>query len=191
MNRACLCIDLEGFHLQQGFVCRELGYCDWTQRFSGVHHFNPPLRYDTLTIKDRITAQWVMRNIHGLPFHPPAAAEAYPHSLLAVTVQALYDRFRTKTRYLVVFKGGHVEKDLLKQLGIPHLDLESHGCLPFRKMTPLDHVKGCGFHADPQCHHCPQVECYHFVDWMLRQTTPFTSPHTHPHYWPALPSSSA
>ena len=172
MDKACLCIDLEGFHFQQhGFVCRELGFCDWTRQHSGVRHFNPPLRFDQLTPKDKATVCWVTRNIHGLSYFPPFAI-ARPPTLLDPLVQALYEHFRTDTRDTVVFKGGHVEKDLLTRLGIPHLDLEAHGCPPFRKMTRLDHVKGCGYHADPDRHHCPQVECHHFVDWMMRHSTP-------------------
>ena len=166
MENVCLCIDLKGFHLGGCFVCREMGYCDWTYRESGVKHFYLPPHYRELTDKEKRTVRWVIRNIHGLTFQPPSAADAYPHPLLDGYIQALYDRFHTDARDTVAFKGGHVEKNLLDRLGIAHLDLEGYGCPPFQKMKRLDHVEGCGFHADPLRHHCPQVEC-----GMMSQTT--------------------
>ena len=149
MENVCLCIDLEGFHLGGRFVCREMEYCDWTRRESGVKHFYLPLHYRELTDKEKSTVRWIIRNIHGLTFQPPSAADAYPHPLLDGYVRALYDCFRTDAPDTVDLKGGHVEKDLLDRLGIAHLDLEAYGCPPFRKMKRLDRVQGCGFHADP------------------------------------------
>ena len=93
MENVCLCIDLEVFHLGGRFVCREMRYCDWTRRESGVKHFYLPLHYRDLTDREKTTVRWVIRNVHGLTFQPPSTADAYIHPLLDRYVRALYDRF--------------------------------------------------------------------------------------------------
>ena len=63
----------------------------------------------------------------------------------------MYKDCSNRKRTVVVYKGEHVEKDLLKKLNIPCLSEEKLACPEYDK---LRHT-GCGFHADDKFHHCP------------------------------------
>ena len=80
----------------------------------------------------------------------------------------LYDTYKTPERVLVAHKGG-VEGIWLANWKIPHLNLEDFGCPKFDRLPRLTSVGTCGQHARPMELHCPQVECYHFVQWMRSQ----------------------
>ena len=41
-------------------------------------------------------------------------------------------------------------------------------CPKFDDMPRLRGVRSCGYYQDPLRHHCPKVECYHFVEWIWR-----------------------
>ena len=47
----------------------------------------------------------------------------FPRFLLKYVVQSLYNNHRTAHQWVVAFKGGHVEKDLLRELKIPFVNL--------------------------------------------------------------------
>ena len=51
---------------------------------------------------------------------------------------------------MVAYKGGHVEKDLLKKLNIPSLALETWGCPKYEqlKQTIVEPLASCGFHLN-------------------------------------------
>ena len=66
-----------------------------------------------------------------------------------------------------------MEKEVLSKLGIPTVDLEKVGCPKFDIMNRVTTVGSVGHHADPLRHHCPKVECYHFMQ-LLRKTRHLT-----------------
>ena len=80
----------------------------------------------------------------------------------------LYEQYKTSERSLVAFKGG-VEGTWLTTWNIPNLDLEMLGSPMFEDLPRLRSVASCGQHRDPLGHHCLQVECYHFVQWIRNQ----------------------
>ena len=53
---------------------------------------------------------------------------ADPPIYLAMFVSTLYEQRRRRQQYIVVYKGGHIEKDLLNKLNIPCVDLKEFGC---------------------------------------------------------------
>ena len=63
----------------------------------------------------------------------------------------------------------HVEKDVLTQLNIPSLNLETVGCPKYdvlKYQTPSQLLlPSCGFRADDSTHHCPVTECSAFWHW--------------------------
>ena len=78
----------------------------------------------------------------------------------------LYQRSKTVERPYVAYKGGTIERDLLKKLNIPAGNLEEAGCPKFKRLLQLCTLGSCGQHEDLFRHHCPRVECYHFVQWL-------------------------
>ena len=69
---------------------------------------------------------------------------------------------------LVAYKGGHFEKDLLRRVGIPSINLESSGCPKAEVLfKDLGWVETCGHHLTPNAyHHCPKVEVEAFAMWL-------------------------
>ena len=172
MEKICAVIDLEGFHLNSmgGFHLRELGFCDVERYRKGSIAYETFGRFSDLPEEDRKTAAFAMTRIHGLPYTPRSRENAYPPWKIDDHVRALYQMSKTRQRDHIGYKGGHVEKDLLDRLNIPSHNLEDDGCPPFREMKRLAGVEGCGHHRNPRIHHCPKVECEHFVHWMREKS---------------------
>lgn len=172
MEKICVVIDLEGFHIKSrgGFHVREMGFCDWQRHHIGSNHYQTFRHITDLSKKDKITANYVSKHIHGLPYTPHWRENARPPHEVYDDVLALYEQHGTPQRDRLGYKGGHVEKDLLNRLNIPMHDLEQDGCPPFRKMERLVGVSGCGHHKNPLIHHCPRTECVHFVNLMRKES---------------------
>lgn len=162
MDRVCLILDLEGYFVQKKFYARELGWTTW-QGQSGARHYQLPLRWATLCPKDRLTAQYVYHTIHGLPFEADPGEKAQPLENLKGHVLDLYAQARAPDRDLVGYKGGHIEKDLLRDLDLPAIDLEQVGCPKFDTLETLSMMPDCGHHRFKR--HCAMVESRTFWQW--------------------------
>lgn len=176
MDSVCLCIDLEGFYIPPTFHVREMGWCDHTGQHHGSLHYDPGLQWTKLTAEQHRHIWHVIRHIHGLSLHPPLNPLVgerihpyHPVQALRDHVYTLYLQHATPQRNVVAYKGGHFERDLLKELRIPSLDLEEHGCPKFNDMLRLRTVPSCGQHRHNPQAHCAEVECYHFIQWMRGQ----------------------
>ena len=168
VNQICMVIDLEGWFVKKGiFIHRELGYCDHTGYNYGTFHYMPFIRYDKLSKRDQHTVRYAIENIHGLSYYPHGPCSAVAN--LTTDLGNLYNRFRTPDKYSVGYKGGRVEFDLLKLLGIQGINLEVYGCPKFDQLPRTTAVGTCDQHRDPTIHHCSQTECYTFVNWIKQQ----------------------
>ena len=76
---------------------------------------------------------------------------------------------RSLERSLVAYKGSLIQRRWLTSRGMPHIDLAPLGSPKFSDLPRLSSVASCGQHEQPLQIHCPQVECYHFVQWMSGQ----------------------
>ena len=172
MEKICAVIDLEGFQLESmgGFHVRELGFCDWERNRKGSVTYETFGRVSDLPEKDRKSVVFVTNKIHGLSYYPTPQENAYPPWRIDDHVRAIYQMAKTRQRDRIGYKGGHVEKDLLERLKIPSHNLEDDGCPRFREMKRLAGVESCGHHRNPRIHHCPKVECEHFVNWMREKS---------------------
>ena len=168
LAHVCLVLDLEGFEVQGQFLVRELGWCDWTGQHWGTTHYYPIQPYSEAW-KDRRLVRFVRRHIHGLPYTPTHREQARPAAALEQDVRELVHKFQQPDKTVVAYKGGHYEKELLQRWGIPHFNLEQARCPKFDTMTRLCRPTSCGCQDHPWRHHCPQIECYHFVHWMRGQ----------------------
>ena len=122
-----MCIDIDGFQTKDTFIVRELGWSDGDT--SSCFHYTHDVRFSDLTLKDKRTANYVRYKIHGLTFRPSPREYRYfqlhKQDELRYDIQELYELFATKDKTLVAYKGGHIEKNILQELGIPHIDLET------------------------------------------------------------------
>lgn len=167
-DNLCFILDLEGFYINKTFYARELGYFTWNQEH-GRHAFFVPVSYKTLCDKDKRTVNFVISKIHGLSYQPSQTEHAQNPRILGTLIKDLYQDYSTAERTVVGYKGGHVEKDVLTQLNIPSLNLETVGCPKYdvlKYQTPFQLlIPSCGFHADDSTHHCPVTECSAFWHW--------------------------
>ena len=72
---------------------------------------------------------------------------------------------------MVAYKGGHLERDLLKELNIPAVNLEDLGCPKFELLTGqqgIDPIPDCGHHKRSE-RHCAIVECQTFWLFLTKQ----------------------
>ena len=78
-----------------------------------------------------------MRYVHGLAFHPPEMALVKQEECTGNVKRDLFRiclKYKTDDRPVVGFKGGTLDRDLLKELKIPYLDLEKLGGPKFKEM---------------------------------------------------------
>ena len=162
LENVCLILDLEGYFVQKKFYVRELGWTTWEGHF-GAQHYQQPFRWKALSQMDRLTAKYVYHRIHGLPFEDDPQEKARHLENLKRDVLELYAQARTTERFLVGYKGGHVEKDLLQELDLPAINLEHYGCPKFEKLNTISIIKDCGHHRFKK--HCAMVESHAFWQW--------------------------
>ena len=169
LRHVCLIIDLDGFMVSKQFMARELGWSTIRGVAKSIH-FELPLPYACLSPQNKKTVNYVRDHVHALPFDSRPEEYAVDLELLNHVVQSLYKNHRVDHRSVVAFKGGHVEQDLLKQLGIPFVDLEKYDCPKVKDLLVhgFQPIEDCGQHLHSHTH-CPKVESQLFWQWL---TTP-------------------
>lgn len=158
MNRVCCIIDMEGFQLVgRRFLVRELGFIGVNSHSADSIAFDLSPYEKLLNNHDRKTMDYVTKNISGLPFHPSVGEETVPLTLLSSKVTAIHHLYRNQNKDLLAFKGGNIERNFLRRLNIPYLDLQDYGCPKFDELKKDRIFKTCGYHTDETLH-CPQAE---------------------------------
>ena len=78
----------------------------------------------------------------------------FPRFLLKYVVQSLYNNHRTAHQWVVAFKGGHVEKDLLRELKIPFVNLVDYNCPKVKDLLTEGYrpILDCGHHLHSHTH---------------------------------------
>lgn len=171
-SNVCLVIDFDGFHLDKKFHVREMGFTSLTSDYKGCHRFKLDHLADRATPKDWKTIDYCTDRVHGLTLGSWPGEHLFREETLRQLVQIEYEEARTFEKYLVAFKGGHVERDLLEELQIPHVDLEDFGCPKFDDLQhPMKSMlKDCGYHRKLKragaVAHCAKVECFLFAEWV-------------------------
>ncbi|KAJ7390783.1 hypothetical protein OS493_022341 [Desmophyllum pertusum] len=165
LQNVCLIIDFEGYFINKKFYTRELGWTNWQGNF-GCKHYQQPFRWKTLNQIDRQTARYVYHCIHGLPFEDDPQENARHLENLKGDVLEIYQQSHSPERFLVGYKGGHMEKNLLKELDLPAINLEHCGCPKFEKLDFFT-IQDCGQHKKQALGHCAMVETQSFWQWMV------------------------
>ena len=178
MNDICLCVDLDGFHVEGDFIAREMGWCDKSGLQMGFQHYSHNYEWFTLSEKDKRIVNYVRNRMTGLTFKPaPVEWERGcigSQESVVKDILSLWERFKTPKQCVVAYKGGTVEKELLVQSQIPYVNLEDFGCpkvehLPEYYFSFID----CGCHLNNSRNrrfHCSMGECYAFMRWFNENT---------------------
>ena len=161
-------MDMDGFTISKKFYCKELGLIKVGDVAAKTYFFDLGMRWSELHSKDKKTCDYVMRLIHKLPFGVPPGVKAIALSALEATVVDCYHEVRQSEKSVVAYKGGHIERDLLRNLGIPSLNLECFGCPKaeglIRRMIWLE---TCGNHTTRDAYwHCQKVEVEAYGRWL-------------------------
>ena len=170
LDKVAVVLDVESFFVDGKHEPRELGWLDH-RGVSGNVKFKMPCKFDELSDKDKRTALFVIRKITGLPFENNPVEQALDGDELGTVVRALYQNSKTQQKDLVAFKGGHIERDLLRRLDIPSIDIEEHGCPKYVDMLKAGHKpkRNCGQHAIGSHFHCSTEECHGFFKWIRQR----------------------
>ena len=166
MNDICCCLDLEGFRVQGQFVVRELGWCDREAKRVGCFHYTSSVPYSSLNDRDRRTVVYVRQHVTGLPFYPGPKERAlgvHAQNQVKDDMVTIWRKCQTPQAYAVAYKGGTVEKELLEQLRLPSINLETLGCPKYECCTPSPFDCGC---HDHDRFHCSMSECHAFMTWL-------------------------
>ena len=165
MNTIGGIIDMDGFVVNRTFYCKEIGMLNLQEEVAVSYHFKMPFKWVDLSSKDRRSCAYLIEHIHKLPFH---TTESLPLTCLDNIVRNFY---RDVGEKVIAYKGGQIERDLLKKLNIPGINLEIFGCPKADHLfSKLAWLETCGKHIgqDPY-RHCPKVETEAFGTWVKEQ----------------------
>ena len=112
---------------------------------------------------------FVTKHVHKLPFGTTRGS--LPLYNIHDIVKSFYGNVKENEESTLAYKGGHFERDLLRELKIPAVNLEDFGCpkakFLFEKLIWLE---TCGQHLATHAYqHCPKVEVEAFVTWLKEQ----------------------
>ena len=162
MSAICCCVDVDGFRVQGQFQTREVGWCDWERKRVGCYHYRPSIPYSSLNAVDKRTVSYVQAYVTGLPYYPGwRERDVREQHRVKDDIVEIWRKCKTPFARKVAYKGGHVERDLLDDLSIPSVNLETLGCPKYEQCTPLPF--DCGCHDN--CTHCSMSEAFAFMHW--------------------------
>lgn len=162
---------MDGFQISKKFYCKELGMLRVGEDEAFSFFFDIGLPWHSLTKQDKRTCRYVQKRIHHLPFGVPKRVKACPITSLGTIVTDFYRCVQKSAISTIAYKGGHYEKDLLEDLDIPAVNLESFGCPKAEHLfDALAWLETCGHHTEPNAYqHCAKVEVEAFGHWLANQ----------------------
>ncbi len=173
LERVVGIIDMDGFSVRKKFFCKELGIWRLGDVYASSYFFDTGLNWFELLEKDKRQCRYVMKNVHRLPFTVPKGVEARELSELPEIVTEFYMRNKgVKKNAVLAYKGGQLERNLLKELLIPCIDLERYGCPKAEVLfDDLGWLETCGNHIGGKWayNHCSKVETEAFGSWLVKQ----------------------
>ena len=154
----CLILVMDGFSVDTIFGPRS-----WTVRAAGWTIQFTVWISESLSDKDeRIVSYATLESMLS-----PFMLAPWKWQTLPFTWKCLWARRRQQ--YIVVYKGGHIEKDLLNKLNIPCVDLKEFGCPKANGLLLIGGNVGFVYGHHLHAHtHCSLVECYLFWQWLTK-----------------------
>lgn len=169
LHDICAVIDLDGFMINKVFRVRELGFASLTKKAYGSYRFNLTDFTHQMTQADWKTAMYCKFRIHGLSLRPsPREKNCYNEKDLNSIINQIHEENKTHDKYVVGYKGGIVEKNLLEKLCIPSVNLEDFGCPKYSQLVEPK-IKDCGYHIRIDSVHCAMKESFAFAAWVSQR----------------------
>jgi hypothetical protein len=172
-------LDMDGFLLSDGFLCKELALIEVSTARLHYEHFRLGRQRSRLNRKDQKIVDYVSRNIHGIPFvdgdDERLRQEDLRKSLLKLINQSCYEI----NDVVVGYKGGNLEKAVLDSMGIASFNLELIGCPKYDELVTCPQYQyvqnssppaaDCPLHVitDQNKLHCAKQEVCVFRKWYL------------------------
>ena len=174
MNDIVGILDMDGFTINKKFKCRELGIINTHKETARSYRFDIGILWTDLSVKDAESCWYVVRRIIKMPLI--ARPGSLPLTDLSTIVNDFYAKNKKTERSVMAYKGGHVEKDLLHQLNIPSMNLESMGSpKAIRLFGKLPWIETCGKHFGvDQYEHCAKVEVEAYAMWFRENKDKWT-----------------
>lgn len=175
LRSVCMILDLNGYRVSgKPFIIREMGWCNLQGQSDSVH-FTHPMNYTQLSAKDKRTVSHVYNHVHGLRFQATAKEKALTQDQVETLIKTLYETYCNQDQTVVAYKGGTLERDVLKKLQLPHVDLEWFNCPKADQLVSsgFDPGPSCGHHRTAQNKkliHCPKQETYLFYQWLTQHS---------------------
>lgn len=182
LKNVCALLDIEAFQHRRLLFYREFAWApidDGAMLFNQddilSHNVTPkfiPSREDRDVWRTFNTLKY---KIHGLDLCPDDDGSCcVPQEAVKWIVLAWYETTITPDHFIVAYKGGNLEKDLLNWLQIPSLNLEDFGCPSFHSATQVEKDEfpiSCGQHryALNGDYHCPIKETAFYRSWVTEQ----------------------
>lgn len=146
----CMILALDGFFIENTFRVCELGYYTWKEQFGRIA-FYMPTRWTDLNDKDKQTVTYVNRQVNGLSYYLNQGEEGYSQDEVNDIVNHLYLSCKTDEKYVVAYKGGHGERNVLDSINVESFNLEHWRCPKFDivKDTVVELLPPFHFHPPP------------------------------------------
>jgi hypothetical protein len=185
-------MDLDGFVLHDGFLCKEMALIEVGTGTVHYEHFRLGRRYCDLTPKDRKVVNYVSRHVHGIPFVDHSNEELEQSDIRKIVLLLLSNGNHELSDVVVGYKGGNLERMVLDSVGIPSVNLELIGCPKYDELmvsskydmlrsrtadqnsrnqsSHVAHAAACPLHVlfkQDSVAHCAKHEVVMFRRWYL------------------------
>jgi len=174
MDNICCIISFEGFLVGGKYLVREMGWVNVRTGKSDSIRFNLQPYYSKMcqNSKDKSGVAYITNRISGLSFKPASGEHTIDLDLLDSKILEIYNSCKSDDKDTVAFKGGQVEQDVLKRLGIPYENLEDFGCSKYKELKENHMTTTCGFHMKGLP--CPLDKVIAFKAWVLNHMDEFS-----------------
>lgn len=186
LDKVCGILDVEAFQHKKLLIYREFAFAPFDgnelsdeKLFLGpdiLHHNVSPNQIPPPEARDIwYTIRTLKYKIHGLDLFPDEPSElCCPQEAVKWLILGWYEAFACNQRYMIAFKGGNLERDLLDWLNIPFVNLEEFGCPSFHTIPPEERKQftiSCGQHhyAPRGEDHCSMKETSFYRFWTYQQ----------------------
>ena len=180
LEQICGVLDIKAFQHKQTLFYREFAYSpislvDPNENCSEFFHHSvkPPFIPSLMDRELWKTFNTLKYKITGLDLIPRADGESVTQSAVQWILLGWYDATRTTERFIVGYKGGKLEKDLLTFMSIPCVNLETFKCPRLKNVnsSTLEKYKfiHCGqhFNSPDGDLHCSMKETVFYKDWII------------------------
>ncbi|XP_076643770.1 uncharacterized protein LOC143354001 [Halictus rubicundus] len=170
MARITHIMDMDGFELSSGFLCKELAIIDVHDGSNVLAEFRLGKTINNLSADDRRTVEYTTNCVHGIPF-TDFGFESYNQGDIKSVIRNFVSDCSNP---VVAYKGGHFELDILRQMRINSYNLENMECPTYDNLIKNPKYrtfdKPCRLHCQTSLRtHCCLNEVKTFRLWYINE----------------------